>query len=106
GVAAFAVAFQFQANPLMSGAALVAQYFRSAAVVDQHDIEIAVAVDVGKGTAAADDRVKQVGSGGLLRHRLEASFLSSVPEQLGALAKRLVGKHLGNQRLEMAIRAQ
>ena len=67
-----AVALQLEANPVMTEVVVVAQHQGGTAVADENHIEIAVAVEIGVDAAAADERLKQIGTGRFFRHRLEA----------------------------------
>ena len=101
---AHAVPRQRKPNPVVAGGALVAQQPGRAAVGDQHHVGGAVAVDVGVGAAAADQRLEQGAAGRLPRHRLEAPRLAAgIPEQLRRLEVALTRMHPGDPRLQVAV---
>ena len=69
-VGRLAVAGQVEADPVVLVAAVVAEEAGRAVVDRDDDVEVAVAVDIGVGRPAADDRPEQVGTGvlGLDQH--------------------------------------
>ena len=82
---------------------------RRAAHLGQHDVEIAVAVNVGKGRAAADDRLEQIAA--RLLRRITAmkpppSALTGVPEQLRRLRVGLALLDLADLLLQVAVGRQ
>src|SRR5260370_23976972 len=90
GVAALAIAFEGEANPVVARAAHVLEEACRAAVLGQHYIEVAVAVDVGISAAPTDHRLEQVRAGKLGADRLKGALASRVPEQLHWLLIALV----------------
>ena len=62
-VGGLAVSGQLEAKPVVLVAAVVAEKAGRAVVDGENDVQVAVAVDVGIGRSAADDRLEEVGTG-------------------------------------------
>jgi len=104
-VGRLAVAGQGDPDPVVLIAAVVTEE-ASRPVVNRHDdVQVAIAVDVRVGRAAADNRFEQVRTGvlGLDQHVQPSTGLARVPEELDRLFVGLAGLHLGNLGLEVAI---
>src|SRR6266446_5706332 len=84
---------QFQAEPVMVKLLIVAQEQRRAVDLGHDDVEVAVAIDVGEGGAAADDGFEDIAAAFLRGHRHETHALTgaAVPKKLRRLAIRLAG---------------
>src|SRR5207249_10093790 len=93
------------AGPVVVVAAVVAQEAGTAAIGGDQDIELAVAIDVGVGGAAADERLEQVAARvlGGDRHEDEAMFQAAIPEKLRRLGVGLAELHLADILFEVAI---
>ena len=79
-VGGLAVAGELEANPVVLVAAVVAEEAGRAVVDGDDDVEVAVAVDVGVGRSAADDRLEEVGTGILGVDRAERGLCPRCPE--------------------------
>src|SRR5262249_37404747 len=65
------VALEGEPQRVMAGGVVVAEQPGRPAVDAQHDVEVAVAIDVEVGAAAADDRLEEIGPTGALGHQSE-----------------------------------
>ena len=59
---------EFQTQPVVAGVLVVAQEPRALADGSHHEVEIAVAVDVGECQTAADERLGEIGTGFVWRY--------------------------------------
>ena len=87
---------------------IISQEERRTAGLAEHYVGIAVSIDVRKGTAPAHDRLEQVGSRLLRRHRDKAwaRLRARVPEQLRRLRVSLALLKFANLGFEVAVGRQ
>ena len=89
-------------QPMVAGLLVVAQQHGRSPGRREHQVEVAVAVDVRRGAAASHDRLEEVGAGGFGADGLEPR-VAGVPEQLGGLTVPLPMLDLGDLLLEVAV---
>src|ERR1043165_3840553 len=90
GADSIAVAFcadQFQSQPMVAEALIVAQKQRWTADLSQHDVQVAIPINVRKRGATAYDRLEKIRAAFGLGHgfKTHALFVAAIPEQLSGL---------------------
>src|SRR5207249_4352482 len=108
-VGTLAVPLQNEPEPVVPRPAVVAEQPGRAAVFGKDDVQVAVAVDVCEGAAAAHERLEQVGAGLLGPDELEAALALAargVPEELHGLLVGLAGLDLADLGLQVAVTRQ
>src|SRR4051794_33038606 len=87
---------------------VVAEEARRPAVSHKEDVEIAVAVDIGMGCSATNDRAEEIGTGGLRAdsNKTVAARTAGIPEELGGLSIGFTGLNSLDIAFEMAIRGK
>src|SRR6186997_2477309 len=93
---------------MMPECLLVAQQHWRTADLSEHNIEVAVAVDVRISRATADDRLKQLAAGPFRGHgdELHAAAATTVPKELGGLPVGLLWRESLDIRIKMPIGRQ
>jgi hypothetical protein len=105
GVAVARFPDQLEADPMMVEMLVVSQQQWRASDLGEDNVQVAVAVDVGKRCAAPDDWLEEIAAALVSGHRLEASGLvwPGVPEELSRLGVLLALLDLVDLLLEMAV---
>ncbi len=82
GVAVAFCADQFQAEPMITEALVVAQEQRRATDLRQHDVQVAIAIYVSERRATANDRFEKIGAafGCGYGFETDALFVAAIPE--------------------------
>ena len=105
-VASHAVPLEHEPQRLRRSIAIVAKHSRRPAVGREHEVEVAIAIKIGRRVAAADERHEEIGSRPLRRDRFKPAATSGVPEKLRRLGVGLSHLHLGDLRLEVTVAGQ